>query len=123
MLRPLLEAALDGALRAETSAAERGAGAIGALTGPVRRGDAGTVRAHQVALASFAAATGAVDVVTDYRALARSAAGRALAAGLISDAAAGEVLDAIHDTFLVGIDPSAGSLDQEDTDDDEESGA
>jgi len=123
MLRPLLEAALDGALRAETSAAERGAGAIGALTGPVRRGDAGTVRAHQVALASFAAATGAVDVVTDYRALARSAAGRALAAGLISDAAAGEVLDAIHDTFLVGIDPSTGSLDQEDTDDDEESGA
>jgi len=112
MLRPLLEAALDGALRAESG--ERGAGAITALTGPVRRGDAGTVREHQAALTAFAAATGAVDVVTDYRALARSAAGRALAAGLVSDAAAAGVLDAIHDTPVAGIEPGAGSLEQED---------
>jgi predicted short-subunit dehydrogenase-like oxidoreductase (DUF2520 family) len=110
MLTPLLEAALDGALRAETTATERGTGAIGSLTGPVRRGDAGTVREHQVALTAFAAASGAVDVVTDYRALARSAAGRALAAGLLSDAAATQVLDAIHDTPVAGMEPGAGSL-------------
>ena len=69
MLAPLLEAALDGALRAESAG---GGGAITALTGPVRRGDAGTVREHGVALTTFAAATGAVDVVAGYRALARS---------------------------------------------------
>ena len=99
MLTPLLEAALDGALRAETSAdpltGRRGPGAISALTGPVRRGDAGTVRQHGAALAEFAAASGAVDVVEGYRALARSAAGRALSAGLISAAAAQDVLDGI----------------------------
>lgn len=100
MLAPLLEAALDGALRAESptdpATGSRGAGAIGALTGPVRRGDAGTVREHGVALAGFAARTGAVDVVEGYRALARSAAGRALAAGLISASAAQDVLDGIN---------------------------
>jgi len=103
MLAPLLEAALDGALRAEAAG---GPGAITALTGPVRRGDAGTVREHGVALATFATATGAVDVVAGYRALARSATGRALAAGLISPAAAQELLD--------GINEDAGTLHVED---------
>jgi len=92
MLGPLLEAALDGALRAEST---DGPGAISALTGPVRRGDSGTVREHGVALTTFAAETGAVDVVESYRALARSATGRALAAGLISSTAAQELLDGI----------------------------
>ncbi len=100
MLGPLLDAALDGALRAESptdpSTGTRGPGAISALTGPVRRGDAGTVREHGAALAQFAARTGAVDVVEGYRALARSAAGRALAAGLISASAAQDVLDGIN---------------------------
>ena len=101
MLAPLLEAALDGALRAESPTdpvtGTRGPGAISALTGPVRRGDAGTVREHGAALAGFAARTGAVDVVEGYRALARSAAGRALAAGLISASAAQDVLDGINE--------------------------
>jgi len=126
MLAPLLEAALDGALRAESGpAAERGVGAIGALTGPVRRGDAGTVREHEVALGALAAASGAVDVVAGYRALARSAAGRALAAGLISPAAASDVLDALHDATQdtaaaqgpTGIDPGLGSLEEDETTD------
>ena len=101
MLAPLLEAALDGALRAESPTdpvtGSRGTGAISALTGPVRRGDAGTVREHGAALAGFAARTGAVDVVEGYRSLARSAAGRALAAGLISASAAQDVLDGINE--------------------------
>ena len=109
MLGPLLEAALDGALRAESAG---GSGAIAALTGPVRRGDAGTVREHGVALTTFAAATGAVDVVAGYRALARSATGRALAAGLISSAAAQELLDGITD--------DAGALQVEDGPDPQE---
>ncbi|KQY23128.1 NADH-ubiquinone oxidoreductase [Cellulomonas sp. Root485] len=109
MLGPLLEAALDGALRAEGT---DGPGAINALTGPVRRGDAGTVREHGVALTTFAAATGAVDVVAGYRALARSATGRALAAGLISPAAAQELLD--------GINEDAGALHVEDGPDPQE---
>ncbi|MBO3085042.1 Rossmann-like and DUF2520 domain-containing protein [Cellulomonas fengjieae] len=93
MLAPLLEAALDGALRAEST----GSGAIAALTGPVRRGDAGTVREHDAALTAFAAQSGAVDVVAAYRALSRSATGRALAAGLISPTAAQQLLDGITD--------------------------
>jgi predicted short-subunit dehydrogenase-like oxidoreductase (DUF2520 family) len=101
MLAPLLEAALDGALRAESPTdpvtGSRGLGAISALTGPVRRGDAGTVREHGAALAAFATRTGAVDVVEGYRSLARAAAGRALAAGLISASAAQDVLDGINE--------------------------
>lgn len=69
-LRPLLEAALEESLR-------RGAKA---LTGPVVRGDAGTVAAHLEALADLDA-TGAPgergDVTDTYRALARAALARA----------------------------------------------
>ncbi|WP_147573068.1 DUF2520 domain-containing protein, partial [Cellulomonas massiliensis] len=68
--------------------------AIAALTGPVRRGDAGTVREHEQALTAFAAASGAVDVVTGYRALARAATVRALAAGQVDATAAAQLLDA-----------------------------
>jgi predicted short-subunit dehydrogenase-like oxidoreductase (DUF2520 family) len=66
VLAPLLSAALDNALRSGDAA----------LTGPVARGDAGTVAAHL-------AAVGAVDpaVADTYRALARATADRALAAG------------------------------------------
>ena len=78
----------------------------------MRRGDAGTVREHGVALTTFAAATGAVDVVAGYRALARSATGRALAAGLIGPAAAQELLD--------GINEDAGTLQVDDGPDPQE---
>ena len=93
MLRPLLEAALDGALRAESRGG--GPGAIAALTGPVRRGDAGTVAEHLDVLTGLAAATGSVDVVEGYRALARAATVRAVAAGLLDEAAAQRLLDAL----------------------------
>jgi predicted short-subunit dehydrogenase-like oxidoreductase (DUF2520 family) len=107
MLGPLLEAALDGALRSESpdTTGERGPGAIAALTGPVRRGDAGTVAQHGVALATFAASSGAIDVVASYRAMARSATRRALLAGLIGPDAASALLDAV-----AGIDEGPGSL-------------
>lgn len=69
-LRPLLEAALDESLRHGAKA----------LTGPVVRGDAGTVRSHLDALADLDA-TGAPgergDVGDTYRALARAALSRA----------------------------------------------
>ncbi|WP_456846199.1 Rossmann-like and DUF2520 domain-containing protein [Cellulomonas sp. P5_C6] len=111
MLTPLLEAALDGALRAESAG---GSGAITALTGPVRRGDAGTVREHGVALTTFAASTGAVDVVAGYRALARSATGRALAAGLISSTAAQQLLDGINeDAGTLHVDDGPSSQEDE----------
>ncbi|MBO9552963.1 DUF2520 domain-containing protein [Cellulomonas sp.] len=111
MLGPLLEAALDGALRAEQpgDAGQRGPGAITALTGPVRRGDAGTVREHAEALTTFAASSGAVDVPAGYRALARAATQRALAAGLIAPAQATDLLDAV-----AGMTRGAGSLQSED---------
>lgn len=67
-LRPLLSTALEESLR-------RGAGA---LTGPVARGDAGTVRAHLDALAeSDASGVGPADVEATYRALASAALARA----------------------------------------------
>ncbi|GIG41533.1 Rossmann-like and DUF2520 domain-containing protein [Cellulomonas phragmiteti] len=109
VLRPLLEAALDGALRAEDAAGEGGAGAIAALTGPVRRGDAGTVADHVAVLAALGATSGAVDVPTGYGALSRAAAARALSAGLIGADAAQHVLDA-----LAGISTPPPVLQEED---------
>ncbi len=92
MLRPLLEAALDTALRA---ASPDGPGAIAALTGPVRRGDAGTVAEHLEQLTALGGRTGAVDVAGGYRALARAATARSLAAGLLGSAAAEQLLDVL----------------------------
>lgn len=72
VLAPLLHASLDGAL----------AGGDAALTGPVARGDAGTVAAHLAVLPA--------DVRPAYTALARLTADRALATGrLRADQAAG----------------------------------
>lgn len=101
VLRPLLTAALDGALRAESAAGGRDAhgdvtnGAITTLTGPVRRGDAGTVREHLAELASLAARTGATDVPESYRNLSRAATVRALAAGLVRPDQGAALLDAL----------------------------
>jgi predicted short-subunit dehydrogenase-like oxidoreductase (DUF2520 family) len=76
LLGPLLSAALDNALRHGDRA----------LTGPVARGDAGTVRKHLREL-------DAVDpeLADTYRTLARRTAHRAGAAGLLPDHAADEV--------------------------------
>ncbi|GIH23732.1 hypothetical protein Aph01nite_20420 [Acrocarpospora phusangensis] len=80
MLGPLLGAALDNVLRL----------GINGLTGPVVRGDAGTVRKHVDAL--ILAAPEAADA---YIALARLTADRALAAGLLKPEAAELLLDAL----------------------------
>ncbi|GII63689.1 hypothetical protein Skr01_37740 [Sphaerisporangium krabiense] len=80
MLGPLLGAALDNALRLGLSG----------LTGPVVRGDAGTVRKHVDAL--IVAAPEAADA---YIALARLTADRALAAGLLKPETAERLLDAL----------------------------
>ncbi|GAA4444011.1 DUF2520 domain-containing protein [Actinokineospora soli] len=68
LLGPLLSAALDNALRHGDRA----------LTGPVARGDAGTVRKHVRVLAEHAPA-----MLPAYRAMARRTAERAAASGLL----------------------------------------
>ena len=73
LVAPLLSAALDNALRHGDRA----------LTGPVARGDTGTVGVH---LRELAAAD--PDLAETYRVLARRTAHRAEAAGLLSDHAA-----------------------------------
>ena len=78
LLGPLLGAALDNALRRGDAA----------LTGPVARGDAGTVRAHLSALP-------APQVRTAYVAMSRLTADRALAAGLLAAEDAESLLDVL----------------------------
>lgn len=80
MLAPLLGAALDNALRAGDAA----------LTGPVMRGDAGTVAAHLRELRAVSP-----DTVNAYVAMARLTADRALAAGLLRPDAAEALLDVL----------------------------
>jgi predicted short-subunit dehydrogenase-like oxidoreductase (DUF2520 family) len=80
MLSPLLFAALDNALRLGDAG----------LTGPVARGDAGTVAGHLEALRDTA--PGALAV---YVALARLTADRALAAGLLAAPDAERLLDVL----------------------------
>ena len=82
MLGPLLGAALDNALRFGDAG----------LTGPVARGDGGTVAAHLAAIA--AADPGALPA---YLALARLTADRALAAGRLSAGDAERLLDVLGD--------------------------
>ncbi|MDQ1603281.1 MAG: hypothetical protein QOE01_1126 [Actinomycetota bacterium] len=80
MLAPLLGAALDNALRSGDAA----------LTGPVARGDAGTVAAHLRELARVSP-----EGLAAYVALARLTADRALAAGLLKPEAAEALLDVL----------------------------
>ncbi|HEY0716254.1 MAG TPA: DUF2520 domain-containing protein [Streptosporangiaceae bacterium] len=80
MLSPLLFAALDNALRLGDAG----------LTGPVARGDAGTVAGHLAALRATAPEALAV-----YVALARLTADRALAAGLLAPPDAERLLDVL----------------------------
>lgn len=80
VLGPLLRAALDNTLRLGDAA----------LTGPVSRGDAGTVAKHLDTLAAAAP-----DSVPTYLALARRTADRALAAGRLTPLAAEPLLDVL----------------------------
>ncbi len=82
MLAPLLSAALDNSLRF----GDRG------LTGPVSRGDAGTVAAHLAEMAEVSP-----HVAAAYRALARRTADRAIAAGLLRPEAAVELIEVLAD--------------------------
>lgn len=82
MLGPLLGAALDNALRSGDSA----------LTGPVARGDAGTVAAHIEQLREHAP-----DTVSGYVAMARATADRALANGLLKPELAEDLLGVLSD--------------------------
>jgi predicted short-subunit dehydrogenase-like oxidoreductase (DUF2520 family) len=83
VLDPLLRAALDNALRLGDAA----------LTGPVSRGDAGTVVRHLAVLAATAP-----ESVPPYLALARRTADRAIAAGRLPATDAGPLLDVLAGT-------------------------
>ncbi len=92
VLGPLLGAGLENALRAESlDPAGDGPGAVLALTGPVVRGDVGTVQAHLDVLAARADG----GTLEAYRALARSATARSLRAGRLDEPAAARLLDAL----------------------------
>jgi predicted short-subunit dehydrogenase-like oxidoreductase (DUF2520 family) len=82
VLGPLLRAALDNALRLGDAA----------LTGPVSRGDAGTVARHLDRLTATAP-----ESVPSYRALARRTADRAIAAGRLRPVDAESLLDVLAD--------------------------
>ncbi len=82
MLGPLLGAALDNALRSGDAA----------LTGPVARGDAGTVAAHVAELRKHAPGT-----VAGHPAMARATADRALAHGLLKPELAEDLLGVLAD--------------------------
>ncbi|MCV2394997.1 DUF2520 domain-containing protein [Actinotalea sp. M2MS4P-6] len=98
VLGPLLSAALDGAVRS-AAAGVAAPGGVASLTGPVVRGDAGTVRAHVRVLGELAGnRPDAADVVVAYRALARSATARALRGGRIDAGQAERLLDALEPT-------------------------
>ena len=83
MLGPLMKAALENAL----SSGE------GALTGPVARGDTGTVAAHRAALEAH----DAPDVRQAYLGMARATAVRALERGILSPAQGEAILAALAD--------------------------
>jgi predicted short-subunit dehydrogenase-like oxidoreductase (DUF2520 family) len=80
MLRPLLSAALDNALRLGDAG----------LTGPVARADAETIASHLDALADASP-----EALRAYIALARLTADRALAAGILAPPAAQRLLDVL----------------------------
>ncbi|MFE5399570.1 DUF2520 domain-containing protein [Streptomyces sp. NPDC056568] len=82
MLGPLLGAALDNALRSGDAA----------LTGPVARGDAGTVAAHIAELRAHAP-----QAVAGYVAMARATADRALDHGLLKAELAEDLLGVLAD--------------------------
>jgi predicted short-subunit dehydrogenase-like oxidoreductase (DUF2520 family) len=82
MLGPLLSAALDNALRHGDRA----------LTGPVARGDVGTVRDHLTVLGHRAP-----DIEPCYVALANRTVSRATTAGLLDPAAAAEITELLEE--------------------------
>lgn len=86
LLRPLVHASVDGALADAP-------GAVATLTGPVVRGDAGTIAAHLAALQSQP------ETLHAYRAMARATADLALSGGRIGPAAYADII------AVLGVDP------------------
>lgn len=78
---PLVRAAVDNAL----------ASGEGALTGPVARGDAGTVKAHLQALNEYSEHEKTGDITDSYAALAHATAKRAHNRGLLNDEQLGRI--------------------------------
>ena len=87
VLAPLLSASLDNALRRGDDA----------LTGPVARGDAGTVTAHVQAIGVAQDVGRSQGTLDTYRMLARATADRALASGRLKAADAEALLSALAD--------------------------
>lgn len=85
VLGALTRASLDNALSSGEAA----------LTGPVARGDAGTVREHRLALAEAALASGRDDVLRAYVSMGRITAERALERGTLDSTAHAAVLQAL----------------------------
>ncbi|WP_371480897.1 Rossmann-like and DUF2520 domain-containing protein [Kitasatospora sp. NBC_00315] len=82
LLGPLLGAALDNSLRAGDAA----------LTGPVARGDAGTLRRHLAQLRTVSP-----DIDQAYRAMARATAQRAVRGGSLKEESAAALLDVLNE--------------------------
>ncbi|MGV9984845.1 DUF2520 domain-containing protein [Streptomyces olivaceus] len=103
MLGPLLGASLDNALRSGDAA----------LTGPVARGDAGTVAAHVAELREHAP-----QAVAGYLAMARTTADRALAHGLLKPELAEDLLGVLAEeaTATGGANGARGTGGAADTD-------
>ncbi|GAB3719463.1 DUF2520 domain-containing protein [Amycolatopsis oliviviridis] len=93
LVAPLLSAALDNVLRHGDRA----------LTGPVARGDLGTVRKHLAVLAERGP-----DIAPSYRALAKRTLARGGAAGLLDASAAAELTELLSDPA----DPAEGQQNQ-----------
>jgi predicted short-subunit dehydrogenase-like oxidoreductase (DUF2520 family) len=84
LLAPLLSASLDNALRAGDNA----------LTGPVARGDAGTLASHLTAIRALGER--GEGTLETYRAMARATADRALASGRLPAGSAEALLTALN---------------------------
>ena len=76
------------------------------MTGPVARGDVGTVRDHLTELTALAARAGTLDVPEAYRTLARAGTQRSLAVGGLTDDVAEALLDALADPTTPRKDPA-----------------
>lgn len=85
VLGPLVRASIDNAL----------ASGDGALTGPVVRGDAGTVQTHRENLEGFATEESAPDIGAAYLAMAEASAYRANRRGALPDEALERILRAL----------------------------
>lgn len=90
-LSPLLYAALEGALRASDGESDP----IATMTGPIVRGDQGTVAKHLDTIAELAVTDQITDISPTYRALGISATVRALKLGRITEAQAEALLDTL----------------------------